>query len=362
MDIIEHRPGDDLSDVLSFRYGVYLDELGWESPEADHDRRELGDELDRYAVVHSLVERGQIVGTLRTVCVADLPSLDPVASKGVRDGVERFGADAVVTTSRFMLSAHLRGGTSVLRLIKACQQYLSQRGVRLNYGDCSPQLLPFYEHMGYRRFAPAFNDPGYGWKFPILMVVADKERMTEVRSPLRSLIPDADDDREARQWFAEKYPEALEERSARLAGIAEFTEQIIATVGELKDADIIGELDGEQLATVLRSGTIVDAEPGARIIREGERGTTLFFVLSGVLDVVAGGEVIATLGAGEIVGEAALLAEGIRSASIDVTARTQLLVLDGEALLRLMKKNHALQATLGDALARLAAGRKTRPG
>jgi hypothetical protein len=85
--------------------------------------------------------------------------------------------------------------------MEAAYKDAKRLGVRLNYGDCSPNLIPFYEHLGYRAYGPWFEDPEYGVKSPLLMLVGDRDRFRQVGSPLRRVADRYPDDAEARDWF-----------------------------------------------------------------------------------------------------------------------------------------------------------------
>jgi CRP-like cAMP-binding protein len=84
----------------------------------------------------------------------------------------------------------------------------------------------------------------------------------------------------------------------------------------LKDSDIAS------LAADLAERRVAAGDP---IVGEGTGGVAFFFVLEGETSVTVGGEEVATLGAGEYVGELALLdPEGPRSAT--VTAKTDVVL------------------------------------
>lgn len=360
LEVVTHEPGDDASAIHRFRYQVYLTELGWTSADADHDSRTLCDALDDHAVLHSLTDGNQILGTVRTVHAAWLPDLSLIEKTGALAGVERFGAEAVVTTGRFMLAPELRGGTAILRLIIAAADAMREAGIRLNYGDTSPQLLPFYEHLGYRRFAWPFTDPDYGWKFPILMLVRDQKRMAAMGSPLRRVFAGLPDDAEARDWFEATYSHSLEERSERFRGRHEFRRLVESTLGSLADTPLLDGLAEEELHEVLATSTVVSARAGDEVIRQEAADTTMYLLLSGSAGVIADGVEVGSILPGQLIGEGAFTGNGRRSASVVATAQSQLLVLDGIRLARLFERNPELGNELTRRLADIVLER-TRP-
>jgi CRP/FNR family cyclic AMP-dependent transcriptional regulator len=83
---------------------------------------------------------------------------------------------------------------------------------------------------------------------------------------------------------------------------------------------------------------------GQVLLREGDRGTEMFFIRSGALAVVKGvtggvEQVVARIGAGESVGEMALFDRRPRSATIRAEADTELLVLDRAGVHALIAAN-----------------------
>ena len=74
----------------------------------------------------------------------------------------------------------------------------------------------------------------------------------------------------------------------------------------------------------LLEGAMVDVtvEAGESLGRTGDFGWAMYLILEGSVDIVSDGELVATLGPGDLFGEVALLRAGRRMA--DVVARTQL--------------------------------------
>jgi CRP-like cAMP-binding protein len=68
---------------------------------------------------------------------------------------------------------------------------------------------------------------------------------------------------------------------------------------------------------ILDHTTIIDCDPGDHIVEEGDADPSLLFLLKGKVRVVKDGTLIgATWGAGQLLGEIALLTDGIRSATL----------------------------------------------
>ncbi len=347
--------------LMRFRYEVYVEEFGM-TEEADHDNRLLRDELDDHALNYALFDRGRVVGSLRGLVLAELP--DPsalMARYELRPAVEQFGAAALGATSRFILAPEYRMGTAIFRLMQ--QTFLDGvgRGIRLNFGDCSPHLLPFYEQMGYRRYTAGYNDTAYGFKLPIMMVLRDREYLKAARSPLLRLVDESADDSDARAWFSRNYPLYVEPPTAAFMAEETFLEFLADRIAgdPAHHMVLLGGLDTEEQQKFLSSATTLRVNPSDRIVGRGERDNTLFVVLSGIAEVVNPGDgpPLAIFGSGDTFGEIGFLAGVPRTA--DVIARThgEILVLSGEFLEKFLKQQPAVASKILLNLSRELAGR-----
>jgi CRP/FNR family transcriptional regulator, cyclic AMP receptor protein len=71
----------------------------------------------------------------------------------------------------------------------------------------------------------------------------------------------------------------------------------------------------------------VDLPQGRTLMRQGERGTELMVIVDGTVSVERGGQQIAERGAGEVLGEMALLDGGPRTATVTLTSPGRLLIV-----------------------------------
>lgn len=97
--------------------------------------------------------------------------------------------------------------------------------------------------------------------------------------------------------------------------------------------------------------TPIDLPAGAALTREGEVGREFLIVLEGEIDVSRDGKTIATRGAGDYVGEIALLDHRPRTAT--VTAKTDVVaeVLDRREFTALLEKSPDIASQIMAAMA-----------
>ncbi len=118
----------------------------------------------------------------------------------------------------------------------------------------------------------------------------------------------------------------------------------------LRNVPIFDNLGRAELTSLTEIGSYETAEAGRTLFEEGDPGDTAYVVLLGSIDVVRSDDaghavVIATLGAGEVFGELALIDGEPRSASAVSKVETQLFAIGRDDFIRLMSSSPRL---LGD--------------
>jgi CRP-like cAMP-binding protein len=93
----------------------------------------------------------------------------------------------------------------------------------------------------------------------------------------------------------------------------------------LADVPLFAGLSPDELAQVAEVAGELEVEAGATLATEGDFGHAFFVVEDGAAEVVAGEEVVATLGPGDVFGEIALLKAGRRTASVVATSPMRLI-------------------------------------
>jgi CRP-like cAMP-binding protein/Zn-dependent protease len=106
----------------------------------------------------------------------------------------------------------------------------------------------------------------------------------------------------------------------------------------------------EELRDLLRTVHRVEMPAGARIVAQGEAAEDAYVVVSGRVEVIDEGpeRVLATLGQGALFGEAALVGNSTRNATVRALEKTVLLVLARAPLLDLVSSNAAVKSRMID--------------
>ncbi len=129
---------------------------------------------------------------------------------------------------------------------------------------------------------------------------------------------------------------------------------MLIDAARLRSFPLFGDLDEYDLSRVARWIVEVQAEPGELLIEQGSMPYELFVIEEGTVDVVRDDEPLASLGAGDVVGEIALLARHRRMASVVARTPVRALALHVDALQDLTEE----MPELGDELRALMEQRR----
>ncbi|HET6613236.1 MAG TPA: cyclic nucleotide-binding domain-containing protein [Kofleriaceae bacterium] len=129
-------------------------------------------------------------------------------------------------------------------------------------------------------------------------------------------------------WLIMIPADAVEKVAAKTPRLAEILaryarSRLLANVMQL--SELFAALDDDEKQALLPRFETRLVNAGDAILREGEANDTLFVVVSGSVEVTSGGEALASLGTGAVVGEMSLISR--QPASANVTAATDTVVL-----------------------------------
>jgi CRP-like cAMP-binding protein len=94
----------------------------------------------------------------------------------------------------------------------------------------------------------------------------------------------------------------------------------------------------------------IDVPAGRVLMRQGDRGSEMFVIVSGKLAVERDGKALAEHGSGAVVGEIALLAEMPRTATVIALEPSRLFVLSNREFRSLMDEMPSVRSAVFDVL------------
>lgn len=134
--------------------------------------------------------------------------------------------------------------------------------------------------------------------------------------------------------------------------------RVMARDDALRGVDFLRALPEQARHHLAEAASAALYAPGELIIRQGDTGSELFIVKRGEVAVELGRgrhrRVVATLGPGQFFGEMSLVTGEKRAASVRATRESELLVIDKEALQRVLDEAPQLAETISRVLAERA--------
>lgn len=127
-------------------------------------------------------------------------------------------------------------------------------------------------------------------------------------------------------------------------------EAIQGTVEDLRHIALFARMSEHELERVAALGEPVDAEPGAILIDQGDVGVECFLVLEGEAGIFTGGHHVATISAGAVVGEMALIGHKPRNATVTAQTPMRLLAFDIAHFKKLLDEMPVAQKYIFDLL------------
>ena len=108
----------------------------------------------------------------------------------------------------------------------------------------------------------------------------------------------------------------------------------------------------KELQQIAQAADEIDLPAGKILTREGDRGREFFVLLDGTAEVEKSGEQIRTLGAGDFLGEIALVSREPRTATVTTTSPARALVITDRAFRALLDRVPEIQVKVLEALAK----------
>ena len=331
---------EDRQAVYRLRYELYVEDQDLFQEEADHEHRWLYDSYDAKATILMAESEGKIVATMRAIWGAVVPFAEATREEydlGLFDGVVD-EADIMVM-SRLLVRKEFRGTMITFQLIWKAWEYAGECGAELIIGSCEPHLLSHYRQFGFRPYSKLYNHPTNGILIPIVVVAGDLDHLRKIESPMLSplsLRPEP-------SVLVDKILPLLSEDVAVQGGYEGgeedyFVEVLrLLAIGEKELSGILG--DHEETLVLLAKSHILTCEQGDTLIYTGHVSRTLYILLSGSVEVVDNGQVVAKVDkTGALFGEVALFSGKKRMCDVVVGPNgARVLALNNSTLLEIIQ-------------------------
>jgi CRP/FNR family cyclic AMP-dependent transcriptional regulator len=118
---------------------------------------------------------------------------------------------------------------------------------------------------------------------------------------------------------------------------------------------LLSGLSKQEVSRVASAGQVVSLPANWTFISEGTPGDTAYIVLDGSVRVSAGGQHLADLGPGEVLGEAGLLKHKLRNANVSTVTPSVLLHIEQADFDKLLKDVQPLKEAIDATVAKRSA-------
>jgi CRP-like cAMP-binding protein len=126
---------------------------------------------------------------------------------------------------------------------------------------------------------------------------------------------------------------------------------VSAIESALTHTSLFSQCSARELRLIARLAKTRKVPPGTRLVVEGEVGDKMLVLLSGSATVQRGGRRIASLSAGDVIGELGVLSRAPRNATVITTADSEIAVIGQRAMNRLLADAPGFARKLLEALA-----------
>ncbi|MGE5226596.1 MAG: cyclic nucleotide-binding domain-containing protein [Planctomycetaceae bacterium] len=111
-----------------------------------------------------------------------------------------------------------------------------------------------------------------------------------------------------------------------------------AKIDLIKGVPLFANCSKVELQRIASLADELDLAEGATLIREGERGREFLVVVTGTVRVTRGARKLRDLGAGDFIGEIALVSDVPRTATVTATSPVRLLVITDREFRQLIEQ------------------------
>lgn len=337
--------------VFRFRYDVYVEEMNRYRSIADHDKRQLREDVDDRSRLYIVTDEGKTVGALRFSWGGDGPFIDRHKEQyDLQPFLDCMPRQQLVVGERFMVAPAYRGTDLLFRMFQTYLEFSNEHRIQLIFGDCEPHLLNLYLGLGFRTYTKRnVNSPETGYLIPLVMVPEDMDYMRSIRSPLLKVLVDYEDDVRISAEAVELLGRDTAVTSQIFSEQDEYWSQVYDALNKVEN-DRTSPFDGmssAQAASCLAKSSTIECVSGDRVVKKGNVARNMFIVLSGTLEVRDGDRVIGTMTIGDIFGEIAFLLGTPRAADVyAVTDDVKILSLSESEVRKIIDSDPEIAARL----------------
>ncbi|QDR79468.1 cyclic nucleotide-binding domain-containing protein [Sporomusa termitida] len=324
--------------IYHFRYQIHIGEMKRIIPSTDHYRKVIIDELDSWSQqAYAKLADGRIVGAVRATFgkASDFPT--GLAHIFQLARFQKFSPNSknICFGTKMMVDPLYRKTPVFFQLLTHCYKFLREHNIQFNLSGCNPYLLPMYEQLGYQSFAPGFQDPGYGFVVPILLMPEDIEHLTAIRSPYLRIAKKYTNSTAAREWFLANFPEASRYPVGIFTSKQKRWDFVKQRINHPLSA--LSTLNENEVKKLLHIATPVECRQGSEFIRQGDVCNELNLLITGVMRIASQVGEVSQAKCGDIIGTVGLFAQTHHQVDATAVADCEILTISRIAFEKLQR-------------------------
>lgn len=169
---------EELQEVYSLRYQIYIEELGKTFIQHDAESRIMKDELDDSAFHICLRNNGELIGMVRL----RYPKAGDKELSRLRIPIELQQKYNISVSSRMMLRKENRSSTAMLRLMNFTYDKCIRDGIHIGIIEVEKHLVETYKKFGFHEIGTIINE--YQLERTLMFVNGrDYQHFKEIASP-----------------------------------------------------------------------------------------------------------------------------------------------------------------------------------
>ncbi len=183
-DMTQHlskREQDEVTKIIKLRYSVYIEDLKYESPYADHKAKTLRDPLDDTGHLFGYFKNGEAIGTVLTNYAknTDLGYYQELYRMHELANSSYF--DSSICT-KFMVRKDYRSSSIAFRLSCATLIQQAENNIIYSFIDCIEDNVPFFLRLGYKVCQEKMHHPDFGNGVALMMELQNIEELENCNS------------------------------------------------------------------------------------------------------------------------------------------------------------------------------------
>ncbi len=172
----------ELDEVYKLRYSVYVEDLKYHQPYADHKSKMLKDSLDSTGNLFGIFKNNEAVGTVLTNYAkhSDLGYYSELYK--MNEFPDGSYYDSSITT-KLIVRNDFRSKSVAFRLALATFTKGLEDNIQFNFIDCTQEMVPFYLRLGYKVYQESMFHPEFGRGAVLVLELHDIAHLEECNSP-----------------------------------------------------------------------------------------------------------------------------------------------------------------------------------